>query len=191
LPQRESVLHGVAGMGRRTTLACLQDGFVDGVWRESSLWLGDAVAQDWALRAISDDARPLLFAIDMAAEGADAEGLLPSVLPGEIPAYAVTDYNFAWVELLAGCATHPGVAEPEAVWQRDWGGLTRMLEGMKRFRGPDELLRNHPGRPPFLDRCGMSRGGPTRGRELRGTPSCAWAPGGAETGWTGNWYAGK
>ena len=133
-------------MCRRTTVSCLQDGFVDGVWRESSLWLGDAVAQDWALRGISDDPRPLLFAIDMAAEGGDAEGLLPSVLPGEVPAYAVTDYNFSWVELLAGCATHPGVAEPEAVWQRHWGVLVRMLERMALARGPDGLLRNPPGR---------------------------------------------
>jgi len=92
------------------------DGFhilVDCGTKDDAAVLGDAVAQDWALRAISDDPRPLLFAIDMAAEGADAEGLLPSVLPGEIPAYAVTDYNFAWVEPVAGRSTNPGVAEPE------------------------------------------------------------------------------
>ncbi len=166
-PKREGVLARVAAMCRRTTLNCLQDGFVDGVWRESSLWLGDAVAQDWALRAISDDPRPLLFAIDMAAEGADAEGLLPSVLPGEIPAYAVTDYNFAWVDLLAGCATHPGVADPKAVWQRHWGTLTRMLERMATFRGPDGLLRNPPGRRLFLDWSGMSRAEPNLTLNLR------------------------
>lgn len=167
LPQLTPVLQGVAQMCRRTTLSCLQDGFVDGVWRESSLWLGDAVAQDWALRAISDDPRPLLFAIDMAAEGADAEGLLPSVLPGEIPAYAVTDYNFSWVELLAGCATHPGIDEPEAVWQRHWGVLTRMLERMETFLGPDGLLRNPAGRRLFLDWSPMSRAEPNLTLNLR------------------------
>jgi Bacterial alpha-L-rhamnosidase 6 hairpin glycosidase domain len=167
LPKSEGVLARVAVMCRRTTLACLQDGFVDGVWRESSLWLGDAVAQDWALRAISDDPRPLLFAIDMAAEGADAEGLLPSVLPGEVPAYSVTDYNFGWVELLAGCATHPGVAEPEAIWQRHWGVLTRMLERMASFRGPDGMLRNPPGRRLFLDWSPMSRAEPNLTLNLR------------------------
>lgn len=166
-PKLDGVLRGVAEMCRRTTLNCLQDGFVDGGWRESSLWLGDAVAQDWALRAISDDPRPLLFAIDMAAEGADAEGFLPSVLPGEVPAYAVTDYNFSWVELLAGCATHPGVAEPEAVWQRHWGVLTRMLERMAMARGPDELLRNPPGRRLFLDWSPMSRAEPNLVLNLR------------------------
>ncbi len=167
LPNLGGVLAGVAKMCRTTTLNCLQDGFVDGVWRESSLWLGDAVAQDWALRAISDDPRPLLFAIDMATEGADAEGLLPSVLPGEIPAYAVTDYNFSWVELLSGCATHPGIAEPEAVWQRHWGTLTRMLERMTAFRGPDGLLRNPPGRRLFLDWSPMSRAEPNLTLNLR------------------------
>ena len=182
------VLQGVAEMCRRTTLACLQDGFVDGVWRESSLWLGDAVAQDWALRAISDDARPLLFAIDMAAEGADAEGLLPSVLPGEVPAYAVTDYNFSWVELLAGCATHPGVAEPEAVWQRHWGVLTRMLGRMALARGPDGLLRNPPGRRLFLDWSPMSRAEPNLALNLRYLHALRLAAGMADrVGRTADW----
>jgi Bacterial alpha-L-rhamnosidase 6 hairpin glycosidase domain len=188
LLQRGGVLAAVAEMCRRTTLACLQDGFVDGVWRESSLWLGDAVAQDWALRGVSDDPRPLMFAIDMAAEGADAEGLLPSVLPGEVPAYAVTDYNFSWVELLAGCATHPGVAKPEAVWQRHWGVLTRMLERMASFRGPDGMLRNPPGRRLFLDWSPMSRAEPNLTLNLRYLYALQLAAGMADrVGQTADW----
>ena len=190
LPRLDPVLDGVAAMCRRTVLNCLQDGFVDGVWRESSLWLGDAVAQDWALRAIMDDPRPLLFAIDMAAEGADAEGLLPSVLPGEIPAYAVTDYNFSWVELLAGCATHPGVVEPEAVWQRHWGTLTRMLERMALSRGADGLLRNPPGRRLFLDWSPMSRAEPNLTLNLRSLHALRLAAGMADrVGRTSDWAA--
>ena len=188
LPELDPVLRGVAEMCRRTTLACLQDGFVDGVWRESSLWLGDAVAQDWALRGISDDPRPLLFAIDMAAEGADAQGLLPSVLPGEVPAYAVTDYNFSWVELLAGCVTHLGVTDPEAVWQRHWGVLTRMLERMALARGPDGLLRNPPGRRLFLDWSPMSRAEPNLTLNLRYLHSLRLAAGMAgQVGRTTDW----
>jgi alpha-L-rhamnosidase len=160
-------LAAVGEMCRRTVIACLQDGFVDGVWRESSLWLGDAVAQEWALRAISDDPRPLLFAIEMAAEGVDAEGILPSVLPGEIPAYAVTDYNFSWVELLSGCATHPGVTEPTAIWQRYWGVISRMLERMGTFRQLDGLLYNPPGCRLFLDWSSMSRAEPNLTLNLR------------------------
>jgi hypothetical protein len=167
LPRHDGTLGEVAQMCRRTTLSCLQDGFVDGVWRESSLWLGDAVAQDWALRAISEDPGPLLFAIDMSAEGADAEGLLPSVLPGEVPAYAVTDYNFSWVELLSGCATHPGIRDAQAIWQRHWGTLIRMLERMATFRAPDGLLRNPPGRRLFLDWSPMSRTEPNLTLNLR------------------------
>ncbi|MDZ4068345.1 MAG: hypothetical protein U1E06_16080, partial [Tabrizicola sp.] len=188
LPKAEGVLQGVAEMCRRTTLACLQDGFVDGVWRESSLWLGDAVAQDWALRAISDDPRPLLFAIDMAAEGADVEGLLPSVLPGEIPAYAVTDYNFSWVELLAGCETHPGIMTPAAVWERHWATLTRMLDRMATFRGPDGLLRNPTGRRLFLDWSPTSRVEPNLTLNLRYLHALRLAAGMAEVvGRTVDW----
>ncbi|MBL9074343.1 hypothetical protein [Tabrizicola sp.] len=188
LPKREGILHGVAEMCRRTTLACLQDGFVDGVWRESSLWLGDAVAQDWALRAISDDPRPLLFTIDMAAEGVDSEGLLPSVLPGEVPAYAVTDYNFSWVELMDACATHPGIVEPEAVWQRHWGTLMRMLERMAAQQGPDGLLRNPPGRRLFLDWSPMSRAEPNLTLNLRYLHALRLAAGMAErVGRTADW----
>jgi hypothetical protein len=190
LPKRDGVLQGVAELCRRTTLACLQDGFVDGVWRESSLWLGDAVAQDWALRAITDDPRPLLFAIDMAAEGLDADGLLPSVLPGEVPAYSVTDYNFSWVELLAACGTHPGVAEPKAVWQRHWGTLTRMLERMATFRGPDGLLRNPAGRRLFLDWSSMSQDEPNLTLNLRYLYGLRLAAGMAEgVGRTADWAA--
>ncbi|WP_333816917.1 alpha-L-rhamnosidase-related protein [Tabrizicola sp.] len=188
LPRLDGVMAGVAQMCRRTTLACLQDGFVDGVWRESSLWLGDAVAQDRALRGISDDSRPLLFAIDMAAEGADAEGLLPSVLPGEVPAYAVTDYNFSWVELLDACATHPGIAEPDAVWQRHWGTLTRMLERMAAQVGPDGLLHNPPGRRLFLDWSPMSRAEPNLTLNLRYLHALRLAAGMAErVGRTADW----
>lgn len=167
LPDLPPPLNAIAEMCRRTTLSCLQDGFVDGVWRESSLWLGDAVAQDWALRAISDDQRPLLFTIDMAAEGVDAEGLLPSVLPGEVPAYAVTDYNFSWVELLAGCASHPGIFDAEAIWRRHWGVLQGMLARFATLRGADGLIRNPPGRRLFLDWSGMDRGEPNLTLNLR------------------------
>lgn len=64
----------------------------------------------------------------MAAEGADADGLLPSVLPGEIPAYATIDDRFSQAEFPAGRAGHPGIAAPEAVRQRHRGTLLRMLE---------------------------------------------------------------
>ncbi len=154
-------------MCRRTTLACLQDGFVDGVWRESSLWLGDAVAQSFALRGISDDPRPHLFALDMAAEGAAADGILPSVLPGEVPAYVITDYNFSWVELLHATQGHPGIADATPILRRHWQTLTRLLARFEQDRGPDGLIRSQPGRRLFLDWSAQSRDEPNLTYNLR------------------------
>ena len=167
IPLHDPTLDAIATMCRRTTLACLQDGFVDGVWRESSLWLGDAVAQDWALRAISDDPRPLIFTIAMAAEGADADGLLPSVLPGEVPAYAVIDYNFSWIELLSAAATHPGIPDATALWRQHWPTLARLLARLAALRQDDGLIRTPPGRRLFLDWSAMDRAEPNLTLNLR------------------------
>jgi hypothetical protein len=163
----DATLNAVAQMCRRTTLACLQDGFVDGVWRESSLWLGDAVAQSFALCALTDDPRPHLFALDMAAEGAAADGILPSVLPGDVPAYVITDYNFSWVELLHATQTHPGIPDATPILHRHWTTLTRLLARFEQDRGPDGLIRSQPGRRLFLDWSAQSRDEPNLTYNLR------------------------
>jgi hypothetical protein len=163
----DAILNAVAQMCRRTTLSCLQDGFVDGVWRESSLWLGDAVAQSHALRGISDDPRPHLFALDMAAEGAAADGILPSVLPGDVPAYVITDYNFSWVELLHATQGHPGIPDATPILHRHWPTLTRLLARFEQDRGPDGLIRSQPGRRLFLDWSAQSRDEPNLTYNLR------------------------
>jgi Bacterial alpha-L-rhamnosidase 6 hairpin glycosidase domain len=162
----EPVLNAVAALCQRTTLACLQDGFVDSVWRESSQWLGDVVAQSFALAAISDDARPLAMAIEMAAEGAATDGILPSVLSGDVPAYVVTDYNFAWVELLAFWSRHPGRDDGTLV-DRHWATLCRMLDRFEDDRGAGGLIRSQPGRRLFLDWSPMDRGEPNLTYNLR------------------------
>jgi hypothetical protein len=41
----DAELADVAQMCETTFRACLQDGFVDSTWRESSQWLGDALPQ--------------------------------------------------------------------------------------------------------------------------------------------------
>src|SRR5690606_36492062 len=38
-------LQAVVDLCERTFRACLQDGFVDSTWRESSQWVGDALPQ--------------------------------------------------------------------------------------------------------------------------------------------------
>ena len=97
----DAELDGIVALCENTFRACLQDGFVDSTWRESSQWLGDALPQALIMAAMSDDLRPLRQVLTMAADGAYPDGVLPSVLPGEVHAYAIVDYNFMWVELLA------------------------------------------------------------------------------------------
>ena len=162
----DPTLNAVALMCRRTTLACLQDGFVDSVWRESSMWLGDVVAQSFALLALSDDARPLQLAIDLAAEGVAVDGILPSVLPGDVPAYVITDYNFAWVELLAFWSRHPG-RDDGAFLRRHWPVLCRVLDRFAADLGPDGLIRSQPGRRLFLDWSTQDRTEPNLTYNLR------------------------
>ena len=166
-PSGDATLDAVARMCRSTVLACLQDGFVDSIWRESSQWLGDVVAEAFALLGISDDARPLRFAIDMAAEGAAADGILPSVLPGDVPAYVVTDYNFAWIELLAMYRAHPGAADAAALIRQHWPVLTRLLDRFHKGLGPDGLIRAQSGRRLFLDWSAQDRGEPNLTYNLR------------------------
>lgn len=161
----DPTLAAVAEMCRRTTLACLQDGFVDSVWRESSQWLGDVVAQSFALRALTDDARPLRLTLELAAAGAAGDGILPSVLPGDVPAYVVTDYTFSWIELLDLWHRHPG--GDGDLPRRLWPVLTRLLDRLEADRAPDGLIRSQPGRRLFLDWSTMDRGEPNLTYNLR------------------------
>src|SRR5262245_4052405 len=96
----DPLLASVAAMCESTFRACLLDGFVDCAWRENSQWVGDALPQALIMAAMSDDTRPLRRVIEMAAQGAYPDGVLPSVPPSEVHAYTVVDYNFTWVELL-------------------------------------------------------------------------------------------
>jgi hypothetical protein len=144
-------LEDIAALCRRSVEACLQDGFVDSVWRESSQWLGDCVTEAFALAAISDDARPLRRAITMAAAGAYPDGVLPSVLPGEVHAYTVVDYNFSWVELLAQYRSHPGANDARELLAQMAPALRRMLERFDEDRDDSGVIHSQPGRRLFLD----------------------------------------
>lgn len=160
-PQGDAVLDAVAAMCRRTILACLQDGFVDSIWRESSQWLGDVVAEAFALQAISHDPRPLARAIDMAAEGAAPDGMPPSVLPGDVPAYVVTDYAFSWIELLEMYSRHPGASDGARMIARHRAGLERLLARLHEDVGRNGLIRSQPGRRLFLDWSPVARTEPS------------------------------
>ncbi|MFO1033839.1 MAG: family 78 glycoside hydrolase catalytic domain [Hyphomicrobiales bacterium] len=161
LPGADDGLKAISALCHRTLTSTLQDGFVDSVWRESSQWLGDAVAQDFALAAISKDLRPLARVITMAAQGAYGDGLLPSVLPGEVHAYAVVDYNFSWIELLQAYVTCAPKRAADMMLTAQLPVLEKMLGHFATQVASDGLLRADPGRRLFLDWSAVPRAEPS------------------------------
>ena len=147
-------LNQISAMCGATLHACLQDGFIDSTWRESSQWVGDAVPQALILSAMSDDTRPLRRVIEMAVEGAYPDGVLPSVLPGEVHAYTVLDYNWMWIELLA---LYHKLTRDENFVRQTWQPLVKMLERFHQDRSADGLLYSQKGRRVFLDWSPQSR----------------------------------
>lgn len=157
LPVSDPVLAQVVTMCETTLAACLQDGFVDCCWRESSQWLGDALPEALLMSSMSDDLRPLRQAIVMAAQGAYPDGVLPGVMPGEVHAYTVVDYNFTWVELLS---IYLRLSSDRPFVAAHWPVLVRMLNRFDKDRGADGLLRSQVGRRLFLDWAPVSRAEP-------------------------------
>ncbi len=148
----------IGRMCATTLTACLSDGFIDCPWREGAQWVGDALAQAYGMWALSADLRPLEQVIAQAAQGAYADGVLATVLPSEAHAYAVLDYNFTWVELLA---THREFSGSIALTRAHWGTLRRLLARYAQDLGSDGLLRSQPGRRLFLDWAPVSRAEPS------------------------------
>jgi hypothetical protein len=162
----DPLLAGVVAICENTLRACLLDGFVDCAWRESSQWIGDALPQALIMASMSDDLRPLRRAIEMAAQGAYPDGVLPSVPPGEVHAYTVVDYNFTWVELLKlyhdlsgdpSTSSGHGAAFVETMWPT----LVKLLDRFDQDRDAAGLLISQPGRRLFLDWAPLSRAEPS------------------------------
>lgn len=147
-------LDAIARLCEETLAACLQDGFVDSAWRESSQWVGDALPQALIMASMSEDARPLRQVLVMAAEGAYPDGILPSVLPGEVHAYAIVDYNFMWIELLA---LYRKLTGDEGLPAELWPALVKLLDRFDADVQHDGLIRSQPGRRLFLDWAPVSR----------------------------------
>lgn len=160
----DAELNAIIQLCETTLRACLQDTFVDGIWRESSQWLGDALVQALALWSMSSDAGPMRTTLEMAAQGTYADGVLPSILPGEVHSYCVVDYNFSWVELLAFYFRATG--DREFVLGL-WPTLTKLLDRFHQDIEDDGLIRSHPGRRLFLDWSPQSRQEPNAVYNLR------------------------
>lgn len=190
LPTDDAELDAIIALCETTLHACLQDTFVDCVWRESSQWLGDALVQALALWSMSSDSGPMRTALKMAAQGAYADGVLPSILPGEVHAYCVVDYNFSWVELLGFYFEQTG---DRAFVVGLWSTLTKLLDRFHQDIGGDGLVRSQPGRRLFLDWSPQSRREPNAVYNLRylyalqQAAALATAIGGAEAEWAAQW----
>ena len=132
-----------------TFRACLQDGFVDCIWRENS--------QSLIMASMSDDVRPLRQVIEMAAQGAYPDGVMPGVMPGEVHAYTVVDYNFMWVELLR---LYQNLTSDNDFVAQMWSTLVKMLDRFHGDLNESGLLISQPGRRLFLDWAPLSRSEP-------------------------------
>lgn len=153
----DPLLEGVLRLCENTLRACLHETFVDNPWRENAHWLGDPAVQALAMATICDDTRPLRATIEMAAQGAYPDGVLPGVLPSEAHAYVVADFNFQWVELLHIYWRLTGDA---GFVQAMWPALVAMLERFAQDVAGDGLIRSKPGRRLFLDWAPVSRNEP-------------------------------
>jgi len=150
-------IQAIIDLCETTFHACLQDGFVDCTWRESSQWLGDALPQSLIMHSLCDDARPLRQVIEMAAQGAYPDGVLPSVSPGEVHAYTIVDYHPMWVQLLQLDWQLTGDA---AFVQAMLPTLVKMLDRYHEDVNEQGLIVSQPGRRLFLDWAPVSRSEP-------------------------------
>ena len=148
LTTSDPLLNQIITLCEETLRACLLDGFVDNPWRESAQWIGDALPNSLIMAAMSDDTRPARRVLELAAQGAYPDGVLPSVLPSEAHAYAVVDFNFQWVELLH---IYAGLSGDEAFVAEMWPTLVKMLARFAQDINEAGLLISQPGRRLFLD----------------------------------------
>jgi alpha-L-rhamnosidase len=153
----DPLLAQVITLCEETVHACLLDGFIDSTWRESAQWVGDALPQSLALVAMAGDVRPLGRVIEMAAQAAYPDGMLPSVLPGEVHAYTVLDFNLVWMELLS---LYWKLGHDPDFVAAMWPTLVKMLDRLQKDLNPAGLLMSQPGRRLFLDWAPLSRNEP-------------------------------
>lgn len=144
----DDLLDKVVAMCENTVRACLQDSFVDCVWRESSQWVGDALVQGLVLTAMGGDMRPIRTVLWDAAQGIYPDGLLPSVAPAEVHAYTIPRYSCMWVELLGHYWRETA---DFAFLTHLWPTLKRVLAAVQAHQDERGLLIHPPGRRFYID----------------------------------------
>lgn len=163
LTTSDPLLNNIITLCENTLRACLLDGFVDNPWRESAQWIGDVISDGLIMAAMSDDARPLRRLLELAAQGAYPDGVLPSVLPGEAHAYCVVDFNFQWVELLN---FYRKTGRDDGFLDEMWPTLVKLLNRFCRDINPNGLLISQPGRRLFIDWSPSSKNEPNAAYNL-------------------------
>ncbi|MFZ1397525.1 MAG: alpha-L-rhamnosidase N-terminal domain-containing protein, partial [Candidatus Promineifilaceae bacterium] len=144
----DDLLDGIVALCENTLHACLQETFVDCIWRESSQWLGDALPQALGLSAMGEDLRPLQTILLDTAQGIYPDGILPSVAPAEVHAYTIPRYSAMWVELLALYWQQSGDV---ALVRQLWPTLKQLLAALLALQNDDGLLVHPPGRRFYID----------------------------------------
>ncbi len=163
LTTSDPLLNNIITFCEDTLRACLLDGFVDNPWRESAQWIGDVISDGLIMAAMSDDTRPLRRLLELAAQGAYPDGVLPSVLPSEAHAYCVVDFNFQWVELLN---FYWKTSRDDSFVSDMWPTLVKMLDRFCRDINTDGLLISQPGRRLFIDWSPASKNEPNAAYSL-------------------------
>jgi alpha-L-rhamnosidase len=115
------------------------------------------------MAALSDDSRPLRRILELGAQGAYPDGVLPSVVPSEAHPYTVVDFNFQWVELLK---FYRDWSEDEPFVNRMWPTLVKLLDRFCQDCNQAGLLISQPGRRLFLDWSPMSKDEPNAAYNL-------------------------
>lgn len=157
LSSDDPLLNGVIRLCENTLRSCLHETFVDNPWRENAQWIGDPTVNALVMSTISDDTRPLRNIIEMAAQGAYPDGVLPGVVPGEAHAYTVVDFNFQWVELLH---TYWRLTGDTSFVNSMWPTLTSLLDRFAQDVADDGLIHSQVGRRLFLDWAPISKNEP-------------------------------
>ena len=138
----------MASSGSARTPSRLSAGWIRGFHLAGGLpWLGDALPQALILAAMSNDLRPLRQVLTMAADGAYRTACCPACCRRG-RAYAIVDYDFMWVELLA---LYHRLTGDEGLVAEFWPALTKMLARFRQDVGADGLIVSQPGRRLFLD----------------------------------------
>jgi alpha-L-rhamnosidase len=157
LETEDDLLKQIVTLCENTVRACLQDSFVDCVWRESSQWLGDGLIQGMTLAAMCDDFRPMQKLLLDTAQGQDGEMMVPSIAPGEVHSYTIPRYACMWVELLAFYHDYTGdtafVRDENDHKNRVWDcflGLMRYFENPRNLNA-DGFQTTPTGRRHYID----------------------------------------